>query len=290
MNARLWPAATILSCLCCVSLGYGQTKQLDNLNAIASDLIVPDATAASPAAGRRVKGVLNGYQDWELFHTLYLPRNWRAGQQYPVIVEFPGNGGYQNAFGDVSTGRVEDCKLGYGISGGENFIWLCLPFVDVEEKQHALTWWGDPDATASYARQAVKQICGDFGGDPDRVVLTGFSRGALACSYIGLRDAATAKLWKAMILHSHYDGVRRWSYADSDAASARQRWRRFAGKPQFVTQEKSVEDIRAFLGQAASPHIQLQPLLYPNHTDTWILKDIPLRDDLRHWLQAVLAK
>src|SRR5688572_87359 len=203
----------------CSSVVRGETP---NLHSIRSDLTVPERSNDQPAAGKRVRQQNPGYEGWELFHTVYLPTDWKPlpsrSEKYPVIVEYPGNGGYKNALGDVCTGRPEDCKIGYGLSGGKGFIWVCLPFVNPAEKRHALNWWGDADATAAYCVQTVKRVCEEYGGDPSAVVLTGFSRGAIACNYIGLRNDQIAKLWCAMLPHSHYDGVRKWPHADSDAA------------------------------------------------------------------------
>ena len=156
--------------------------EVRNLNCLESDLVVPDASDGTPAAGTRVRQQNPGYDGWDLYHVLYLPPDWKAGGRYPVLVEYPGNGGYQNALGDRCTGRVEDCKLGFGISGGRGMIWVCLPFVDPKTRQHALKWWGDADATAAYCRQTVHRICTEYGGDREAVILTGFSRGAIACS------------------------------------------------------------------------------------------------------------
>jgi hypothetical protein len=230
-------------------------------------------------------------------HAIYLPRDWRVGEsrkqiKYPVLVEFPGNGDYQNALGDKSLGGVEDCKLGYGIGGGERFIWVSLPFVDPVKKGHTTQWWGDADLTAAYCRQTVARVCEEFGGDAERVILCGFSRGAIACGYIGLRDDETAKLWRAMVIHSHYDGVRRWNYPQQDEASARKRLERFAGKPQFISQENSVEDIERFLSATANSATAVRATLltlpYPNHSDEWVLKNIPERAALRRWVDEVL--
>ncbi|MBY0456181.1 MAG: hypothetical protein K2V38_02465 [Gemmataceae bacterium] len=260
-----------------------------NIHTLKSDLTVPEVTDDEPAAGRRVRVTLPDHKDTKLFHVLYLPPDWKPGAKLPVIAEYPGNGGFENKLGDRSTGRVEDCKLGYGIGGGRGFVWVCLPFVDPKAKAHALKWWGDPDATATYCRAAVAQACKEFGGDPDAVILAGFSRGAIACGYIGLRDDATAKLWKAFIVHSHYDGVRRWNYPEDDPESARKRLARLNGRPQFVTHEASVEDTRKYLA-ASKVEATLLALPYPNHTDEWVLKDIPERAELRKWLADVLAK
>jgi hypothetical protein len=133
----------------------------------------------------------------------------------------------------------------------------------------------------------VARICNEFGGDPGAVILTGFSRGAIACNYIGLRDAETAKLWRAMIVHSHYDGVRRWGYSGDDRESALKRLSRFSGKPQFVTHELSIDDTRDFL-KSADVRATFCPLPYPNHSADWVLKDIPERKQLREWLVEVL--
>jgi hypothetical protein len=259
-----------------------------NLNDLRSDWVVPEVAPGEPGPGKRVRQVNPGYEGWNLYHVLYLPGDWHPGQKYPVIVEYPGNGGYTNRYGDACTGRVEDCKLGYGISSGRGFIWVSLPFVDTKSRRHAIQWWGDPERTAAYCRQTVARVCKEHGGDPRAVILTGYSRGAIACSYIGLRDAGMAGLWRALIAHSHYDGVRRWGYAEDDAESAQRRVRRFQGKPQFITQENSVSDIEAFLKAAKVAGATLLPLPYPNHTDMWVLKDVPERQQLRDWLAEVL--
>jgi hypothetical protein len=278
--------ALLLLCAC-ITDAWSQTAP-PNLNDVPSDLVVPQLSDGPPAPGKRVQQFLPGYEGSQIYHVLYLPPEWQTGKAYPVIVEYPGNGGFKNNYGDISTGRVEDCKLGYGLSGGHGFIWICLPFVDPLHRQHALKWWGDADATAQYCREAVAHICSQWGGDVDRLVLTGFSRGAIACNYIGLRDEATAKLWRAMIVHSHYDGVRKWGYADDDPTAARQRAARFGSRPQFITHELSVAAVTDFL-KDSSIRTTIVALPYPNHSDQWVLKDIPLRAQARQWLSDVLS-
>ena len=289
MTLRVGPLLLLIT-LGCHSFALAE---LPNLRSVGSDLTVPALSAGPPAAGKRVKQTNPGQQGAELFHVLYLPTDWQPptarSDKYPLIVEYPGNGGYQNALGDVCTGKVEDCKLGYGLSGGTGFIWVCLPFVDAREQQHALNWWGDADATAAYCVQAVRRVCDEYGGDPSAVVLTGFSRGAIACNYIGLRNDQIAKLWCAMLPHSHYDGVRKWPYADSDAVSAAARLRRLGSRRQFISHETSVEATRGFLQQhAPSDNFTFLALPYPNHSDEWVLKDIPERAKVREWLTRVI--
>jgi hypothetical protein len=260
-----------------------------NLNDLPSDLVVPETTDEAPAPGRRVRLTLPDYAGYKLSHVLYLPPEWKRGAKYGVIVEFPGNGNYRNNLGDRSTGLVEDCKLGYGISGGKGFLWLCLPFVDTKNKSHTIQWWGDPDATAAYCRKAVAQICHEYGGDAKAIVLTGFSRGAIACGYIGLHDDETAQLWRAIVAHSHFDGVRRWGYSGDDAASAQERWKRWKGRPLFASHEKTVAEIERF-AKSCDLQATLMPLPFPNHSPEWVLKDIPERTKLREWLKEALKR
>ena len=100
--------------------------------------------------------------------------------------------------------------MGYGISGGKGFIWLCLPYLDGAGKRNVTKWWGTPPKrsalpTVAYAKKTVPWICETFGGDPKRVVLCGFSRGAIACNFIGLHDDEIARLWRAFL----HDGFTR---------------------------------------------------------------------------------
>lgn len=287
-----WSFLRLLRCGITLAVLLGMQLQADepnNINDLKSDLSVPAVTEEKGIAGKRFLMTLPEYQGGSLAHVVYLPSDWKPGNKYPVIVEYPGNGGYENAYGDRSTGRVEDCKLGYGISGGTGFIWVCLPFVDLTTKSHSLLWWGDPDATAAYCRAAVAQVCNEYGGDPESLVLTGFSRGALACGYIGLRDDQTAKLWRAIIAHSHFDGVRLWDYAESDQESARRRLLRYGARPLYVTQERSVDAIQTYL-RGTDSQATVRVLPYPNHTDEWVLKDVKERQELRLWLSRVLSQ
>jgi hypothetical protein len=246
-------------------------------------------TSAAPAPGRRVKQISPEYLGTEVYHSLYLPKDWRKGKRYPVIVEYAGNGPYRSEYGDVSTGRVEDSKLGYGISGGKGFIWICMPFVNSEARRNQTLWWGDPEATAQYCKFTVRRVCEEYGGDPSRIILSGFSRGAIACNYIGLHDEAIADIWLAFIAYSHYDGVLQWDWEGSDRPSALERLKRLQGRASFVCQERSVDDIRTYidLSGIAAPFSFLA-VPFRNHNDAWVLRDIPARRALRSWLGEVL--
>ena len=150
---------------------------LPDIRSVPPDLVVPALTEEKPAAGKRVRLGID---------VLYLPTDWKADTKWPVIVEFAGNGRYTNKFGDVSTGLPEGSNLGYGLSGGKGFIWLCVPYLNAKGDEIAITWWGDkpaydPQPTLKHLRETVKSICRDFSGDESKLVLAGFSRGAIAC-------------------------------------------------------------------------------------------------------------
>jgi hypothetical protein len=266
--------------------------ELPDLSTVAPDLEAPTAVEGKAGAGRRVLQIDPDYQGAQVRHTLYLPRDWKPGRQYPVIVEYAGNGLYKNSFGDVSTGEVEGSKLGYGISGGNGFIWVCMPYVNALEKKNQITWWGDVDATVRYAGKTIRQVCGEYGGDPSAIILAGFSRGAIACNYIGLHDEHIAGIWRAFVAYSHYDGViTTWPYPGADRASALQRLARLNGRPVFVCDEKPVESTRAYIESTGiRAPFTYQQTGFRNHNDAWALRDIPARQAVRRWLADVLVK
>ncbi|HRX83953.1 MAG TPA: hypothetical protein P5572_02925 [Phycisphaerae bacterium] len=257
---------------------------------VAPDLAPPPVEAGAPAAGKRVRQQLPAWADTDVHHCLYLPTDWKPGSKYPVIVEYTGNGPYHNKYGDTCSGRIEDAVLGYGLSGGAGFIWLTLPCVDRARGCNALSWWGDVDATVAYCEAAVKLVCADYGGDASAVVLMGFSRGAIACNYIGLHDDSISRLWCAFLPDSHYDGVREWPYPDSDRASALVRLRRLGERPTLVIQENSTAATEAYLRAAdTDAPFDFCTTGFRNHTDQWVLRDVPARAAARKWLHAVTA-
>jgi len=84
------------------------------------------------------------------------------------------------------------------------------------------------------------------------VIIAGFSRGAIACNYIGLDNDEIAKLWLAFIPYSHCAGVvTNWLYPGADRACALLRLKWLDGRPVFISQEKSVESTRAHIGERA---------------------------------------
>lgn len=194
-------------------------------------LDVPDMTEGSPAPGRRVRYRLVADAKNEIYCALYLPPDWKPGKRYPVIAEFPGNVFY-SARACWSTGRPEQCQMGYGMSSGTNAIWVSLPFVDREKGEIAESGFGSNKGgdTAAHTLAVMDDICRNWGGDRDSLFLCGFSRGSIACGYIGLRNDKIAALWKGMVGCQHYDGS---NWRESNMEDAVRRAPRFTGKAIF---------------------------------------------------------
>ena len=281
----------ILAC----SLGAFARADRPDITTIPADLVIPAVTSVAPAPGKRVFYRLPGDPATAPEMVLYLPTDWSPDKPFPVIVEYAGNGNYKNAYGDVSTGRPEGSQLGYGLSGGVGAIWVCLPFLNEQGDGLAITWWGSPpdrrpESTVAFAKRAVPEICARFSGDPERVILCGFSRGALACNAIGLHDDEIAALWRGFFCYSHYDGVlQHWPYAGADRASALTRLRRLAGRPQFICQENSVQATRQYLESTkVKGDFTFRETGFRNHNDGWLLRPSPAREAAREWLGRVL--
>lgn len=193
-------------------------------------LELPAVEDAAPAPGKRVRYRLPEDEGTGIYSVLNLPADWQRGKKYPLIVEYPGNIFYAPVC--YSTGRPEQCVIGYGITKGNGAICLGMPFIDRAAGEIAENAWGNADDTADYVMRTVGEICDQFGGDRENIVLTGFSRGAIACGYIGLRDDSIASLWKGFHACQHSDGS---DWNGSNMAGAIERAARFRGKSVFQT-------------------------------------------------------
>lgn len=261
------------------------------------DLVTPKMISGSPAAGRRVRQVAPEFVGTEVYHSLYLPTDWKPNGRYPVIVEYTGNRFPTSG----STGEVKDANLGFGLSGGTRCIWIVMPYIAKNLRQNETQWWGDIKATTDYCKTNLPRICDQFGGDRENVILCGFSRGAIATSYIGLADDDIAKLWKGFFAHDHFDGERKWNYDHSDRASALRRLKRLNGRPVLISDTNASNVRKNFLGQ----HLELAkftfldvptdkifripegPFVHP-HMDLWMHRDSEYCKRARAWLNSTL--
>ena len=266
----------------------------------------PGLSSGPPAAGKRVAVTTPEYEGTQVFHTVWLPKNWTAdSEQLPIIFEYTGN--YFPQAG--STGEPEDAGLGFGLSGGR-FIWVSLPYISKDHKDNQITWWGDADATIAYAKKNVPRIIKKFRADANAVFLCGFSRGAIGVNYIGLHDDDIAGLWTAFITHDHFDGVRTWrgtswgSPLNSYREAAKQRLLRVGDRPYLVSQNGSKTDsedyIRSILPDADNftvSYVRTDEALgkFPNefakagHNDRWLSKPSVYRTRTWRWINSVVS-
>lgn len=159
--------------------------------------MVPEVTSAEPAPGKRVRQVLPEYAGTKISHILCLPKDWKPGVLYPIIVEYTGNVFYHKFC--HSTGFTDQGNMAYGLSKREGFICINMPFVSEDGQSEQINGWGSPEKTIDYCIKAVQYICENYGGDPGAVFTTGFSRGQIACNYIALRNDRIADVWLAFI-------------------------------------------------------------------------------------------
>jgi hypothetical protein len=270
----------------------------------AADLTLPPLTDKGPQPGKRAAVTPPEYARTQVRHIIALPDDWTAdwkarGKSWPVIAEYTGN--YFPTSG--STGEVEGAALGYGLSRGKA-IWVVLPYVAKDHRKNERTWWGDIDATVGYAKANLPRICAEFGGDPKKVVLCGFSRGAIGVSFLGLHDDEVARLWCGLWAHDHFDGMLEWKghawgsplvrYREEATA----RLRRLAGRPLLVTQAGA--ETKKFVTAVAPTNaeflnVDMAALFggFPNdfvkhpHNDRWPLRDGPATEAARAWFTRV---
>ncbi len=241
-------------------------------------LVVPQATEGAPGPGKRVYMTLDG---WPMRYVLYLPKDWSAHGIYPVIAEYSGNIFYfKNTY---STGKADEGNIGYGMSKGIDSIWINLPFVSQDRTQEQLDGFGNLDASAEYARHAVREVLEKFAGDPGAVFLTGFSRGGAACGFIGLHDSDIADLWLGFHAVAGGDGA---GWFGSEMPGAIERAGRIKGRSSFITDGAPWQDVLAKMRQ---------PFTYMDsqigaHVDTMFLDNRPSTLAVRKWMADVLNR
>jgi hypothetical protein len=171
-----------------------------------------------------------------------------------------------------------------GMTLGRGSIGLGLPFVDRHWGRIAENGWGNPDETVAYALAMLAQVRDDWGADPANTVLTGFSRGALACGYIGLRDDRIAAWWKGFHACQHYDGDG-WNGATWEGAMARAR--RFRGRSVFQT-DNSAERFQPLMDAMGVPATFVRSGLGA-HATAMFLDDRASTRQLRAWYRDLIG-
>jgi hypothetical protein len=243
-------------------------------------LDVPDMGEGKPAAGRRVRYQLASDANNDIYCALSLPPDWKPGKRYPVIAEYPGNIWF-SAKSCWSTGRPEQCVMGYGISAGTSAIWVSLPFVDGSTREIDESGFGsnDGDDTTHHTMAVIEDVCANWGGDRNNLFLCGFSRGGFACDYIGLRNDKIAQLWKGFV-------ACQGSYSDD----AVERAPRFSGKAIFQIDNRQArfQPVVDATKQSVEWTWTKSGLRY--HATAMFLDDRPVMKQLRRWFRDLTMK
>lgn len=177
------------------------------------------ATSGSPAASSRVKVNIAGWNA-NVWHSLYLPSNYSTSRTWPIIIELPGN------LYSYGNGTPDDYYMGHGLSQGKDFIWVVAPFLNTLGTANAPTWWGDGTINGDYAKTIeywdaiIADLVANYHGDSTKVVLMGFSRGAIAVNFIGTSSDIQAAKFVGFMPHSHHDGGT-FTPVDADVRIAR---------------------------------------------------------------------
>lgn len=243
---------------------------------------LPSLEDCAPAPGKRVRYRPAWDDATGIYSILYLPEGWQAGRRYPVIVEFPGNVFYAPAC--YSTGLPDQCVIGHGMTKGKGTICLGLPFVERTRGRIVENGWGNADDTADHAMRMVAEVCDKFGGDPENIVLTGFSRGAIACGYIGLRNERIASLWRGFHACQHYDGD---GWNGASLAGALERGVRFRGRSVFQT-DNPREKFQPVMDVMNTQVIWADSGL-GFHSTAMFLDDRPSTQQLREWFSKLVG-
>jgi len=296
--------------------------------AVLPDLFTPPMSKSPPGPGRRVAATTPGWPA-EAYHAVYLPPEWTnasssasaGGRRFPLIVELAGNGPWQSPFGDVSLGRPEGSNLGFGITGGVSAVWISVPML-TSGGEFVETWWwgcppvapftGDPPVTTGagaghcggacnttaavrFLADTVRFALTAYNGDPGRVVIAGFSRGAVGVNYLGLADEDVASLWAGSIAYAHYDGQPMDAgnpYPNPAPPASYDRLRRLGPRPQYIVAELngSLVETQPYIEQSGvAVNATFAETGFCNHNDAWILRPSPARIALRSWFFSVVA-
>ncbi len=271
----------------------------------------PAMEEGAPTPGKRVRVVAKGYENTNVYHSLYLPKNHSANGKHPIIVEYTGN--YAPHLG--SSGEVKDASLGYATALALDAIWMVMPYLSDDGMTSELTWWGSETHTIDYCARQLKEICMYYGGDPSSVFIIGFSRGAIAVNRIGLNDDRASDIWLGFHSHDHFDGHIAWctDWANncdykSYKADAIERAKRYKGRAALIGGQHmdsvasyiSINHIDTMgkLTILSVPIKQIIPenelFIHPNnaskvtHTDKWMNYDSPEANHVIKWYKEVI--
>jgi len=246
-------------------------------------LIVPEVEEGIPEAGKRVKIHLPEYP--EAYYVLFLPYNFTHTAQFPIIFESPGN-----IYNEISDGLPDSACLGYGISFGMDYIWVCVPFID--DTGHIVrSYWGkNPSSTVDFWLAVLNDLNARFRIDSDKIVLSGFSRGAVSTSYIGNYNDEISSKWSAYFAHSHFDGCCQTLLGNTDERISRIQKKKVlisVGGHDIAKKCSRGSYEKLLKGGYDVTFIEVPGL---EHSPFWILEDSEVAEEARNWLRNLFTE
>ena len=130
-----------------------------------------------------------------------------------------------------------------------------------------------------------------FRVDPQKMILVGHSRGAIATQAIGGADDEIASMWAGIVAASHYDGAEQWPYTSHAGGvdGAISRAKRLQHVPKFLVGECNLQTGIAFdwlrdVAKVPMELVRAVPSGFRDHTGFWILRPSAARSQLRDWV------
>lgn len=266
----------LLGTFICIGRCYSQDQG-------AKILTVPEIEEGVPEAGKRVKIYLPEYP--EAYYVLFLPYNFTDTTKLPIIFESPGN-----VYQEVSNGLPDSACLGYGISFGMDYIWVCVPFIDNTGYILRSYWGKDPSSIVDFWLAVLNDLNARFCIDNDKIVLSGFSRGAVSTSYIGNYNDEIASKWAAYFAHSHFDGCCQTLLGNTNERIARIQKKKVlisVGEQDIAKKCSRGAYENLLKGGYSVTYIEVPDL---DHSPFWILEDSESAEEARNWLRNLFTE
>ncbi|MEI8364783.1 MAG: hypothetical protein WCF65_00025 [Parachlamydiaceae bacterium] len=244
-------------------------------------LAVPAVEEGLPEAGKRVRVYLSRYPG--AYYVLFLPYNFTGTSMLPLIFESPGN-----FFEESLCGLPEGACLGYGLTRGMDYIWVSVPFVDDNGLILEKYWGENPLSTVNFWLAVLADLNMKFRVDRGKVVLAGFSRGAVSTIYIGNYNSIISSKWSAYFAHAHFDGC-----CQTVLGNTNERIKRIKDNKVLITvggddpaKQCSKEAYEKLIEKGYSATYLEIPNL--GHSPAWILEESEAADEARSWLKSLL--
>jgi len=233
----------------------------------------PPIEVGYPEPGKRITVFIDDYP--EAPYVLFLPYNYHEGRKLPVIME--------SLCIFLTT---EDAVLGYGLSKGMNCIWVTVPYVDDEGK---LSSWNYPECTVKYWLAVLEDLNNKFAIDNSKIVIAGFSLGAMTTSYIGNWNNEISSKWSGYFAYAHFDDC-----CFQQQGNFNERILRIKDRKVFLVAGGKDSARRCSIKsyyKLIQKGILVDYMEVPDaiHCPYWILEDSKYTENARQWLNSIIS-